>query len=70
VSPKSLYFQNAISESLNLALDVIWVSELGFMCHLGPTGLNQLRMLTWRGPTCGSHMSVGYISIYFYFEVL
>jgi hypothetical protein len=20
-------------------------------------------MLTWRGPTCGAHMSVGYISI-------
>jgi hypothetical protein len=57
VSPRFFYFQNANFGSLNLLSDVIQV----------PTGLNPLWILTWRGPTCGFNMLVGYISIYFIF---
>jgi hypothetical protein len=60
VPSRSLYFQNDNSVSINLSLGVIHVQ----------TGLNLLCMLTWRAgvaPTCGVHMSVGYLSVYFYF---
>jgi hypothetical protein len=57
---RSFDFQNVNSESMKLASGVIQVQ----------TGPNPLWMLTWHAsvaPTCGAHMSVGYISAYFYF---
>jgi hypothetical protein len=63
VSSKSLYIQNAISRSLNLARGAIWILELGKRCYPNTKGSK----LAMDADMTRSYIWVPHISgLYFY----